>query len=195
MKWSRGSPSIFWRARKSSETARPVKIIPGDKPIGNLLDKTIDDEALIENLEDIREKLSNESSIEHQKLMDLLENIYDNRLADRFGLNFSDAKSFAVEIIDSVIQLTDGTNITDVLVDIVNALRSSSIIYDSLTYDSSVTLPVVFGDNENYKTYYLHENNVMDENKPTSDTSSATADIKSPQNWAAPDPNMHRHII
>jgi hypothetical protein len=163
-----------------------VKIIPGDKPIGNLLDKTIDEEELVEFFEDFREKLSNESSIEHPKLMDILENFYEKRLEDSFGLNFSDAKSFAVEAIDGFLELTDGTNITDTLVDMANALRSSSIVYDSLTYDSSVTLPVVFGDNENYKTYYLHENNVMDENKPTSDTSS-TADLKSSQKWNTPD--------
>ena len=163
-----------------------VKIIPGDKPIGNFLDKNIDDESLIENLEDIREKLSNESSIEYQHLMSLLETIYEKRIEDKIGSNFSDFKSSVVDIIDTALELTNGTNITSTVVDVVNALRSSSIVYDSPTYDSSVTLPVVFGDNENYKTYYLHESNVMDEDKPAGDTSS-TADIKSPQKWSAPD--------
>ncbi len=110
-----------------------VKIIPGDKPIGNFLDKNIDDESLIENLEDIREKLSNESSIEYQHLMSLLETIYEKRIEDKIGSNFSDFKSSVVDIIDTALELTNGTNITSTVVDVVNALRSSSIVYDSPT--------------------------------------------------------------
>ena len=163
-----------------------VKIIPGDKPIGDFLEESIDDEELVEILEDVREKLSNESSIEYQSLMDFLEKFYENHIADYTGLNFSDAKNCTVEMIDTVLGFTNGTNVTSIIIDMANALRSSSIVYGSLAYDSSVTLPVVLGDNENYKTYYLHENNVMDKDKPTSDTSSK-ADLKYSQKWDTPD--------
>jgi len=63
---------------------------------------------------------------------------------------------------------------------------TSSFIYDSVSHPSSLTLPkpIGRGDEENIKTYYLHGDNVMDEN--TADGSTSQADLKNVAKWDGP---------
>ena len=51
---------------------------------------------------------------------------------------------------------------------ILDAIKSSSFLYDSVSHPSSVTVPfTVPNDTENTKVYYLHDGNIMDTSQPS----------------------------
>jgi hypothetical protein len=81
-------------------------------------------------------------------------------------------------------------NITkDDVAEIFNSIISSSFVYDSVSHPSSVTLPFKEpgSEDENTKVYYLHDENEMDEKKPTKDSSSPVNLLEQSENWDTPD--------
>ncbi len=71
--------------------------------------------------------------------------------------------------------------------EITDALRGSSFHYGSSTHPSHIILPLkLTGENENSKIYYLHSQNIMNENKTTNDTLIRTDFSKKPITWNGP---------
>jgi len=71
--------------------------------------------------------------------------------------------------------------------EITDALRGSSFFYGSSAHPSHIILPLkLTGEDENSKVYYLHDQNIMDENKTTNDTLIRTDFSKKPITWEGP---------
>ena len=71
--------------------------------------------------------------------------------------------------------------------EIIDAFRGSSFIYGSSTHPSYVTLPLKqTSEDEKVKVYYLHDQNIMDENKKTDDTIITSDFSKNPITWNGP---------
>ena len=90
------------------------------------------------------------------------------------------------ELIDEISILVDEFNITkEDAAEILNSMISSSLVYDSVSHPSSVTLPFKApgaSRDENTKIYYLHSGNKMDEQEPTKQDSSRN-NLKNSINW------------
>jgi len=78
--------------------------------------------------------------------------------------------------------------------EIFTAVMSSSLVYDSTSHSSSVTLPFKApgSEDENTKVYYLHDGNEMDEEKPTKDACLDVKLLEESGNWNAPDLNRSK---
>lgn len=98
--------------------------------------------------------------------------------------------SFLADIGESLLNVSDilgeetlDMNITDLLQQL-----SSSFFYDSLDYQSSITLPCeLAGIDDNTRVYYLHSENLMDEESPTDETVSETTLSTSSGKWDGPE--------
>ena len=99
------------------------------------------------------------------------------------------------ELIDEISSLADEFNITkEDASEILNSMISSSLVYDSISHPSSVTLPFKAPDaseDENTKIYYLHSGNKMDETKPTKQDSSQN-NLESSISWDGSDINRSK---
>lgn len=87
-----------------------------------------------------------------------------NRPIRNFLANFFNDIESELEII------FEGVNITrDDFIEIITALNvmTSALVYDSASHPSSVSVPFTVPGNENTKVYYLHTENVMNEDAPS----------------------------
>ncbi|MGF3554989.1 MAG: hypothetical protein ACQXXF_06965, partial [Thermoplasmatota archaeon] len=138
-----------------------IEMIPGKKPIGTIIEKT-EMENIIETVDLIADVLINQSIIPSLKQFgETLKEI----------INLSEEEGFTLS--------------TDDLAELANTVRSSSLIYDSATYKSSVTIPTKISDEENIVTYYLREKGELKEEKPTKENNSK-ADLKEIKKWTGP---------
>jgi len=138
-----------------------IEIIPGNKPIGSLIGNT-DIETIIGTVDLIADVLINQS------LIPSLNNFGE---ALKEIINLSQEEGFIFT--------------TEDLADLANAVRSSSFIYNSATYKSSVTIPIDISEEENIITYYLREGGELSEEKPTKEQKSK-ADLKQLTKWTGP---------
>ena len=94
------------------------------------------------------------------------------------------------QFIDEISVIADEFNITkEDTSEIINSIISSSIVYDSISHPSSVTLPFTDPneiEDENSKIYYLHSGDKMDEQLPTKEEYSSS-NIETTINWNGPD--------
>jgi hypothetical protein len=133
-----------------------IDINAGEKPFLNYLDLNVSD--LNQSLEELANAL-NETGIK------FLSNIGETLLniSDVLGGDFADLS----------------------LTDLIQKL-SSSFIYDSVEHKSSLTIPSnIAGEDENVKTYYLHDKN-MSEELPTKDKPSQLDLRKGSATWGGP---------
>ena len=150
-----------------------VEIIPSEKFIREIienLNQTIN-QTMIEEImglvEPLVDLLTNQSLIPELSEIGLLIKDILNQSGDFLGENLS------------------------IIADLVNAVVSSSFIYDSVQYPSSVTLPVEMPGNEdnkedeNVKKYYLHSGNEMNEEKPLS-TEPSEFSLSTSSKWDGP---------
>jgi len=139
-----------------------VEIIPSDKPIKTLIEMQ-NQEDLMNTAEQIADMLNKSTIPKLKEVGDTIKEILS-------GLNESET----------------GINITmEDIATLVNVVRSSSFIYDSLQHPSSVTIPAtVLGEDENVKKYYLHDKN-MSEEPPTKDKPSQL-NLKGSGKWDGP---------
>jgi len=138
-----------------------IEMLPGNKPIGSLIGTT-DIETIIGTVDLIADVLINQSII--PTLKDLGEALKEI-------INLSQEEGFIFT--------------TEDLADLANTIRSSSFIYDSATYKSSVTIPTEISEEENIVTYYLGEGGELNEEKPTKEGTSK-ADLKQLKKWTSP---------
>ena len=134
-----------------------IKIIPSDKPIGNIIEM-IPEETLINIAEKIADLLNKSKKTEWKTIG---------------------------ETIKELLEESENISLSDIA-DLANTIRSSSFIYDSIKHPSSVTLPAkITSEEEDIRTYYLHEEEIMDENKPEK-TEPITQKIKeTPIEWTS----------
>jgi len=140
-----------------------IKLIQTDKPIGTII------------------KMQDE-----EELMSIAEQIADTLIAQNIIPKLKDVGEAIKEVLNSSESM--GINITmDDIAELANAVVSSSFVYDSIEHRSSVTLPVaIFGEEENTKTYYLHDENKMNEELPTKDKASQLDLKKGSATWDGP---------
>ncbi|UCH72068.1 MAG: hypothetical protein JSW62_00525 [Thermoplasmatales archaeon] len=141
-----------------------VEIIPSDKVIGGYIAENIDEEILIQQLENLTELLT-----DNDTLIETIEQVLDPLMLKLIGLefSFSDIVDFLEYGTYFLANASEIYNITEELENIINIFLSSSFIYDSEQYPSSVTLPIdIAGEDENKKTYYLYPDSTMSEEKP-----------------------------
>jgi len=145
-----------------------IEIIPGDKAIVNTVLKAIE----LPLLKSFGEKL-----------LDFFENQENN--SERPALQELGAiiKEFRSMIEDEEFNIT-----ADQISEIFTAVMSSSLVYDSTSHSSSVTLPfkAPSSEDENTKVYYLHDGNEMDEEKPTKNASSSSDLSENSPKWDGP---------
>ena len=139
-----------------------IKLIPSDKPISKILEN----EKLFPVMRAIAARATNwiknqENNTERPKLQELAGLIKEVELI---------AEDFNVTIAD--------------VAEVINAIKSSSFIYDSISHPSSVTVPfTASSDTEDTKVYYLHEGNTMDGQKPSGSSSSEIVISDSITRW------------
>jgi len=139
-----------------------IKLIPSDKPISKILEN----EKLFPVMGAIAARATNwiknqENNTERPKLQELAGLIKEVELiAEEFNITIADAA------------------------EVINAIKSSSFIYDSVGHPSSVTVPFTApSDTEDTKVYYLHEGNTMDGQKPSGSSSSEIVISDSIARW------------
>jgi hypothetical protein len=138
-----------------------IEMQPGSKPIGSIFEST-DIETIINTADLIADVLINQSIIPS------LNNIGE---ALKEIVNLSQEEEFSFT--------------TDDLADLANTVRSSSFIYNSASYKSSVTIPTEISEEENIVTYYLRDGGELKEEKPTKEKSSK-AGLKELKKWTSP---------
>ncbi|MCX6666889.1 MAG: hypothetical protein NTV74_01410 [Euryarchaeota archaeon] len=140
-----------------------IKLIQTNKPIGTVI------------------KMQDE-----EELMSIAEQIADTLIAQNIIPKLKDVGEAIKEVLNS--SGSEGFNITmDDIAELANAAVSSSFVYDSIEHRSSVTLPVaIFGEEENTRTYYLHDENKMNETLPTKDKASQLDLKKGSPKWDGP---------
>lgn len=137
-----------------------IEMIPGKKPIGSLIERT-EIENIFETINLIADVLINQSIIPSLKdFGEAIKEIISS--SEEEGFNFS----------------------TEDLAELANTVRSSSFIYDSATYKSSVTIPTKISEEENIVTYYLRQGGELKEEKPINE-GDLKADLKELTKWTS----------
>jgi len=151
-----------------------IEIIPGNKTLVDIVLKAIE----LPVFESFGEKV-----------LDFFENQENN--SERPALQELGA---LIKEVRSMIEDGEFNITTEQVSEIFTAVISSSLVYDSTSHSSSVTLPFKApgSEDENTKVYYLHDGNEMDEEKPTKDASLDVKLLEESGNWNAPDLNRSK---
>jgi len=151
-----------------------IEIIPGNKTLVDIVLKAIE----LPVFESFGEKV-----------LDFFENQENN--SERPALQELGA---LIKEVRSMIEDGEFNITTEQVSEIFTAVISSSLVYDSTSHSSSVTLPFKApgSEDENTKVYYLHDGNEMDEEKPTKDASLDVKLLEESGNWNVPDLNRSK---
>jgi hypothetical protein len=140
-----------------------VEIIPCNKTLPTLITKYLDVDRILAKLEKRANKWENRTRIQ---------------ILQTIGTTIKEL----IAILDnSSINITSGD-----IAAIVNALRSSSLIYDSANHPASVIIPAKISEDD-IRTYYLHANSGMDESRPVTENQSGSIKLTTtPLVWTGP---------
>jgi len=165
-----------------------VRIKPAETIGSSVIENRIDNEKTQEFLEDWAEKLVNESARDHDFYWKIRDWTVDNLIKNMFNTEFNSTELNYIisDMLNIYFELTGYMNTTEILTTVWDSLTAPSFVYDSSEYQSYVTLPLKLEDEENFKVYYLHKDNVMDETSPSSDEASQ-ADLKNSPKWDGTD--------
>ncbi len=187
------NPALYEISIKVNTTLEPNDILLVD------IERDVGDKPLFDDItNEINEVISNLSSKVNltktaTKLARLGKNLSNTSLPIDFIknigeklLNLSRTINETVEIADEIVNLTEELGID--IYDLVKELISSSLIYDSIEHQSSVTLPIDISKDETSSTkrYYLHENE-MDEEYPSKDEVRTIDLSKASGEWTGPE--------
>jgi hypothetical protein len=153
---------IDFELENGDEIEFKIEMLPGDKPIGSLIENR-DLDTILEIADLIADALINQS--------------------------YSDDLVEIGEILKEAINATTDPEVNLSLADIaelVNSVRSSSLIYDSVDHPSSVTIPVKLSEGDNIRTYYLRADGDLKVQRPTSEEGSE-ADLRETHSWTGPE--------
>jgi uncharacterized membrane protein len=149
------------------ELSFSIKMLPGDKPIGNII-KRRDLDTILESADILADAL-----IEQEDIPTLQE----LGLVIKEFVNLSSA---------------EGINLTiDDIAELINALRASSFVFGSSLYPSSVTLPSKISDDENIKNYYLRGDGKLLE-EISDDEQGIKVSLRETQNWTGLSPSRYK---
>ena len=138
-----------------------IEIVPSNKTLPTLITKCIDLNRLIARWEDRAKRWENRSNM--------------HRLQD-IGTALKDILSILKE---------SSMNITsEDFAAIINAMRSTSFIYDSANHPASVTIPAKISE-EDIRVYYLHAIPEMNENRPAQNQSGSVKLTETPALWTS----------
>jgi hypothetical protein len=156
-------PDISYTLTPGDSLLFSIEIIPSNKTLPTLITKYIDLNRFIARWENRANRWENRSNI--QKLHDL-------------GTNLKEVISILNE---SLINITSAD-----FAAILNAMQSSSFIYDSARHPASVSIPAKISE-EDIRIYYLHTDQTMDEKRPETGNQSENVKITStPTLWTSP---------
>jgi len=150
------------------ELAFSVEVIPSNKTISKIIEKggiikerTFED--FIEIMLNRAEKMSTRENLPKvQELGETLLLVFDENESIPLNMSLAD---FA---------------------DLSNAILSSSFVFDSIDHPSSITLPSRLS-GEDIRTYYLHDENQMDEERTYNDKPTDTSIKEGPIKWKCPE--------
>ena len=156
-------PDINYTLTPGESLLFSIEMIPSNKTLPTLITKYIDLNRFITRWENRANRWENHSNI--KKLHDL-------------GTNLKEVISILNE---SLINITSAD-----FAAILNAMQSSSFIYDSVGHPASVSIPAKISE-EDIRIYYLHTDGTMDEKRPETGNQSGNVQITStPALWASP---------
>lgn len=155
-------PNVNYVLRPGYSLLFSVEIIPTNKTLSNLITKYIDVNKFLERWEQRASFLENRSNL--------------NRLQE-LGTALKEIVSIFKE---GLINIT-----SEDFAAVVNAIRSTSFIYDSKNHPSSVSIPAKISE-EDIRIYYLHSDETMDEKPPTTGNQSESKLGTTPLLWTAP---------
>jgi hypothetical protein len=153
-----------YKLKKDASLIFSVELIPGNKTIT---------QSLLDNTSFLRKTVEKIYGLV-KTLADLLD---DPKLED------------IIYFIDEIQNITSELNISSQLVaEALNSMISSSFVYASQTYPSSVTVPFMTGDSSrsDYLTYYLHSGASMDSTSPSSSEQSSFSLVDEIGVWSGP---------
>lgn len=155
-------PEISYTLKPGDSLLFSIEIIPTNKTLSNIVAKRLDIDKILSRFDKWASFFENRSRM--TKLQDI-------------GTMIKEMLSVLKE---GLINIT-----SEDLAAIVNAMRSTSFVYDSIKHPSSVTVPAKISV-EDIRIYYLHSNQIMDQKPPTT-TNQSRAQIKlTPLLWTAP---------
>ena len=155
-------PNVNYVLRPGYSLLFSVEIIPTNKTLSNLITKYIDVNKFLERWEQRASFLENRSNL--NKLQELGTALKEIVSIFKEGLINITSEDFAA---------------------VVNAIRSTSLIYDSINHPSSVSIPAKISE-EDIRIYYLHSDETMDEKPPTTGNQSESKLGTTPLLWTAP---------
>jgi hypothetical protein len=141
-----------------------VEIVPSNKTLPTLLTKYLDINKILSKLDQMASKWENRTHLKRlQNIGTALKEIISSIMNDSF-INISEEDIAAI----------------------INAMRSTSIVYDSSQHPSSVLIPAKISE-EDIRIYYLHSTEAMDELRPSSTNQSKSSKITlTPLKWETP---------
>jgi hypothetical protein len=155
-------PEISYTLKPGDSLLFSVEIIPSNKTIYNFITKRVDVDRFLERCEKFANFLENRTNL--------------NRIQN-LGTTLKEILSLFEE---DIINITS----EDIAV-VLNALRSTSFVYDSVKYPSSVSIPAKISE-EDIRIYYLHGDKTMDEKPPSTNNLSESKIGQTPLLWTAP---------
>jgi hypothetical protein len=156
-------PDISYTLTPGDSLLFSIEIVPSNKTLPTLITKYIDLNRFIARWENRANRWENRSNL--QKLHDL-------------GTNLKEVISILNE---SLVNVTSAD-----FAAILNAMQSSSFIYDSAQHPASVSIPAKISE-EDIRIYYLHTDETMDEKRSETGNQSGSIKITStPTLWISP---------
>ena len=141
-----------------------IEIIPSNKTLPTLLTKYLDINKILSRLDQLASRWENRTNLKRlQNIGTSLKEIISSIMNDSF-INISEEDIAAI----------------------INAVRSSSIVYDSAQHPSSVFIPAKISE-EDIRIYYLHSVGTIDETRPSLNNQSKSSKITlTPLIWKTP---------
>ncbi len=155
-------PDVSFTLKPGDNLLFSVEIVPTNKTISNIVAKRLDIDKILSRVDKLASFFENRSRM--TKLQDIGTMIKDMLSVLKEGLINITADDFAA---------------------IINAMRSTSFVYDSAKHPSSVTVPAKISEDD-IRIYYLHADQTMDQKPPTTVNQSRKQIKLTPLTWTAP---------
>ncbi len=155
-------PEVSFTLKPGDNILFSVEIVPTNKTISNIVAKRLDIDKILSRVDKFASFFENRSRL--TKLQDIGTMIKDMLLVLKEGLINITSEDFAA---------------------IINAMQSTSFVYDSAKHPSSVTVPGKISEDD-IRIYYLHADQTMDQKPPITANQSRQQIKLTPLIWTAP---------
>ncbi len=155
-------PDVSFTLKPGDNLLFSIEIVPTNKTISTIVANRLDIDKILSRVDKLASFFENRSRL--TKLQDIGTMIKDMLSVLKEGLINITADDFAA---------------------IINAMQSTSFVYDSAKHPSSVTVPGKISE-EDIRIYYLHADQTMDQKPPTTANQSRQTIKLTPLIWTAP---------